>query len=91
MADAETLDAAPGHFELAVIGNAFHRLRRDQVAGRLLGWLKPDGCVAGDEEWQRAFADLLGRWRRMLGAGHRIPANWEEPQQDKSSCSSPSA
>ena len=63
-ADAETLHAAPGHFELAVIGNAFHRLRRDQVAGRLLGWLKPGGCVAlcwshgpqaGDEEWQRAF------------------------------------
>ena len=89
-ADAETLDAAPGHFELAVIGNAFHRLRRDQVAGRLLGWLKPGGRVAlcwssapqgGDEEWQRAFADLLGRWRRMLGAEHRIPANWEEPQR----------
>ena len=89
-ADAETLDAAPGHFELAVIGNAFHRLRRDQVARRLLSWLKPGGCVAlcwsegpqaGDEEWQRAFADLLGRWRRMLGAEHRIPANWEEPQR----------
>jgi ubiquinone/menaquinone biosynthesis C-methylase UbiE len=24
-ADAETLDAEPGHFELAVVGNAFHR------------------------------------------------------------------
>jgi SAM-dependent methyltransferase len=90
VADAETLDAPPGHFELAVIGNAFHRLRRDQVAGRLSGWLKPGGCVAlcwsdgpqaGDEEWQQAFADLLGRWRRLLGAEHRIPANWEEPQR----------
>jgi SAM-dependent methyltransferase len=89
-ADAETLDAAPGHFELAVIGSAFHRLRRDLVAGRLLGWLKPGGCVAlcwsdvpwtGDEEWQRAFGDLLGRWRRRLGAEDRIPANWEEPSR----------
>jgi SAM-dependent methyltransferase len=89
-ADAETLDAAPGYFELAVIGSAFHRLRRDLVAGRLFGWLRPGGYVAlcwsdvpwiGDEEWQRAFADLLGRWRRVLGAEDRIPANWEEPQR----------
>jgi SAM-dependent methyltransferase len=89
-ADAETLDAAPEHFELAVIGNAFHRLGRDLVAGRLLGWLRPGGYVAlcwshgpeaGDEEWQRAFADLLGRWRRKLGAENRIPANWQEPMR----------
>jgi SAM-dependent methyltransferase len=89
-ADAETLDAEPGHFELAVIGNAFHRLHRDLVAGRLLGWLRPGGCVAlcwsygpqaGDEEWQRALAALLGRWRRTLGAEHRVPANWEEPRR----------
>jgi SAM-dependent methyltransferase len=89
-ADAETLDAPPEYFELAVIGNAFHRLRRDLVAGRLLGWLSPGGCVAlcwsdapqaGNEEWQRAFADLLGKWRTMLGAEDRIPANWEEPQR----------
>jgi ubiquinone/menaquinone biosynthesis C-methylase UbiE len=31
-ADAETLDAEPGHFELAVICSAFHRLDRDLVA-----------------------------------------------------------
>lgn len=89
-ADAEALDAAPGHFELAVIGNAFHRLRRDVVSGRVFGWLRPGGCVAlcwsdvpwvGNEEWQRAFADLLGRWRRVLDAEDRIPANWEEPQR----------
>jgi SAM-dependent methyltransferase len=89
-ADAETLDTAPGYFELAVIGSAFHRLHRDLVAGRLLGWLRPGGCVAlcwshgpwvGDEEWQRAFADLLGRWRRRLGAEDRIPANWQEPSR----------
>jgi SAM-dependent methyltransferase len=62
-ADAETLDAEPGHFELAVIGSAFHRLDRDLVAARLLHWLRPGGCLAlcwadvpqlGDREWQRA-------------------------------------
>jgi SAM-dependent methyltransferase len=89
-ANAETLGAEPGHFELAVIGNAFHRLRRDLVAGRLLGWLRPGGRVAlcwshgpeaGDEEWQRALADLLGRWRGTLGAEGRVPANWQEPRR----------
>jgi hypothetical protein len=38
---AEELDAPDGHFSVAVIGNAFHRLPRDLVAGRVLGWLEP--------------------------------------------------
>jgi ubiquinone/menaquinone biosynthesis C-methylase UbiE len=89
-ADAETLDAESGHFELAVIGNAFHRLDRDLVAARLLRWLRPGGCVAlcwsdapqlGDWEWQRALAALLDRWRAALGATGRVPANWAEPQR----------
>jgi ubiquinone/menaquinone biosynthesis C-methylase UbiE len=89
-ADAEALDAEPGHFELAVIGNAFHRLDRDLVAARLLRWLRPGGCVAlcwshgphqGDREWQRALAALLGRWQAALGATGRVPANWAEPQR----------
>jgi len=37
VSSAETLHADPGYFELAVIGNAFHRLDRDLVAGRILG------------------------------------------------------
>jgi SAM-dependent methyltransferase len=89
-ADAETLDAEPGHFELAVIGSAFHRLDRDLVAARLLHWLRPGGCVAlcwadvpqlGDREWQRALAALLNRWQTALGATDRVPANWTEPQR----------
>jgi SAM-dependent methyltransferase len=88
--DAETLDARPGHFELAVIGNAFHRLDRDLVATRLLRWLRPGGCVAlcwsygphqGDEEWQRALAATLDRWRAALGVEDRVPANWDEPRR----------
>jgi ubiquinone/menaquinone biosynthesis C-methylase UbiE len=77
-ADADTLDAEPGHFELAVIGSAFHRLDRDLVAVRLLHWLQPGGCVAlcwadvpqlGDREWRRTLAALLDReWRRTLAA-----------------------
>jgi SAM-dependent methyltransferase len=90
VADAETLDAQPGSFELAVIGNAFHRLDRDLVATRLLGWLQPGGCVGlcwslgpnvGGEEWQRALAATLNRWRAAMGVTDRVPANWDEPRR----------
>lgn len=37
VSSADTLGAQPEHFELAVIGNAFHRLDRDLAAGRILG------------------------------------------------------
>ena len=89
-ADAETLDVPPGYFELAVIGNAFHRLDRDLVAARLARWLRPGGCVAlcwsfgpneGGEQWQRALAATLGKWRAALGAADRVPANWDEPRR----------
>ena len=58
---AETLEAQPDHFELAVVGNAFHRLERDLVARRILRWLVPGGYLAlcwssspwaGGEDWQ---------------------------------------
>jgi SAM-dependent methyltransferase len=84
---AETLAAPPGHFELAVIGNAFHRLNRDPVAERILGWLRPGGHLAlcwtsqpwtGEQGWQRALAAVLDRWKAALGAGDRIPAGWAE-------------
>lgn len=93
-ADAETLDVEAEHFELAVVGSAFHRLDRDLVAARLLHWLRPGGWVAlcwadsphlpaasGDREWQLAFAVLLDRWQTALGATDRVPANWAEPQR----------
>lgn len=84
---AETLRAEPEHFELAVIGNAFHRLDRDLVAGRILGWLQPGGHLAlcwsaspwsGGEGWQRALASALDRWQTALGAGSRVPAGWDQ-------------
>lgn len=90
VADAETLGAQPGHFELAVIGNAFHRLDRDLVAARLFRWLRPGGSVAlcwsngphqGGEQWQQALAATLDRWRAALGATDRVPANWDEPRR----------
>ena len=86
MSAAETLDAEPEYFELAVIGNAFHRLDRDLVAGRILGWLQPGGSLAlcwssgpwtGAEDWQRALAANLDKWKAALGAQHRVPAGWD--------------
>jgi SAM-dependent methyltransferase len=92
VSDAETLDAVPEYFELAVIGNAFHRLGRDLVAGRILGWLKPGGCVAlcwssgpwaGEEDWQRTLAATLDRWKTALGAEHRVPVGWDLARQHR--------
>jgi hypothetical protein len=82
----ETLDAGPESFELAVIGNAFHRLDRDLVAGRVLGWLTPGGHLGlcwsdspwvGEQDWQRTLAATMDRWRTALGAQDRVPAGWD--------------
>jgi SAM-dependent methyltransferase len=90
VASAETLHAPREYFELAVIGNAFHRLDRDLVAGRLAGWLQPGGRLAlcwstqpwtGGQPWQCALAAALDKWRTALGAQQRIPAGWEQAQR----------
>jgi SAM-dependent methyltransferase len=87
---AETLGAAPESFDLVTVGNAFHRLDRDLVAGKILGWLKPGGYLAlcwstqpwmGAEDWQQAFAATLDRWKAILGTENRIPANWDLARQ----------
>lgn len=89
LSSAEALTAPPGYFELAVIGNAFHRLNRDLAASRVLEWLRPGGHLAlcwtsqpwdgnGAQSWQRALVALLDRWKAALGAGDRIPAGWAE-------------
>jgi SAM-dependent methyltransferase len=87
---AETLNAEPGYFELAVIGNAYHRLDRDLVAGRVLSWLKPGGYLAlcwsagpdsGEEDWQRTLAATLDEWTAALGAAGRVPAGWDLVRQ----------
>ncbi len=46
IAAAEDLTAPERSFDLAVIGNAFHRLRRAAVAERVLRWLRPGGHPA---------------------------------------------
>jgi SAM-dependent methyltransferase len=87
VSSAETLSVPPEYFELAVIGNAFHRLDRDLAVGRVFSWLQPGGHLAlfwtsqpwdGEQGWQRALAAVLDRWKAALGAGHRIPAGWEQ-------------
>jgi SAM-dependent methyltransferase len=90
VSSAETLHAEQGYFELAVIGNAFHRLDRDVTARRVLGWLRRGGHLAlcwssqpftGEGDWQRALAATLDRWMAALGAAGRIPAGWDLARQ----------
>lgn len=82
---AETVELE-GPFELVAIGNAFHRLDRDVVAGRVVDWLGPGGCVAllwspvpwvGRAPWQPALGRLLGEWMQRAGATDRVPPGWE--------------
>jgi hypothetical protein len=90
IASAEDLHAEPGSFELIVIGNAFHRLRRALVAERAYAWLEPGGCLAlcwptgpwaGHQNWQRALDAVLRRWQNALGASGRVPLGWDRPRQ----------
>ncbi|MGW1747486.1 class I SAM-dependent methyltransferase [Streptomyces sp. NPDC002092] len=89
---AEDLHAEPGSFELIVIGNAFHRLRRTVVAEFAHAWLKPGGCLAlcwstspwaGPKDWQHALDSLLRRWQDALGAAHRVPPGWDQARQEE--------
>jgi hypothetical protein len=53
VADAETLDAEPARFELAVIGNAFHRLEHRWSLAELAGYVRSTSflppSVLGDQ------------------------------------------
>jgi SAM-dependent methyltransferase len=84
-AEAERVDLRRD-FELITIGNAFHRLDRQQVASRSCSWLVPGGGLAllwgrapweGAGAWQRAMAELLDAWAERVGATDRVPAGWE--------------
>ena len=90
VSSAETLVAGPESFELVVIGNAFHRLDRDLVADRIVGWLTPAGHLAlcwsdspwvGEQDWQRTLLAILDRWKTALGARDRVPAGWDRARQ----------
>jgi SAM-dependent methyltransferase len=79
--------AIDGDFDLVAIGNAFHRLDRNEVARRTASHLRPHGCVAllwggspgpGDEPWERAFNATTERWRDALGVRDRVPEGWEQ-------------
>ena len=92
VARAEELDAPPGAFELVVIGNAFHRPRREVVAANAHRWLKPNGHVAlvwstgpwaGDADWQRAMSGVLEGWRTKVGAHALVPAGWDQVRRER--------
>jgi SAM-dependent methyltransferase len=85
-AAAENLAAPEASFDLVTIGNAFHRLRRDAVAAKVLRWLRPGAHLAllwggspndGDAPWQQALRDQMRRWQQRPGAEQRVPASYE--------------
>jgi SAM-dependent methyltransferase len=85
VSSVEELSADSAGFDLVTVGNAFHRLHRDQVARRVIEWLRPGGRLAlcwssspwtGHADWQKTLSGLLDRWRNRLGTGDRIPRDW---------------
>ena len=92
VSSAECLDGEPGFFDVVVVGNAFHRLDRDAVAGRVFDWLKPGGYLAlcwssspwmGETGWQRALGAVIDRWRSALGAESRVPSGWDAARRSR--------
>jgi SAM-dependent methyltransferase len=93
---AEELSAPEQHFDLVTIGNAFHRLRREAVAARVVRWLRPGGFLAllwggspsrGDALWQQSLRATVQRWQHRPGAERRIPVGYDDgraarPDQD---------
>jgi SAM-dependent methyltransferase len=82
---AEELSLPAASIDLAVIGNAFHRLPRDVVAGLLYGWLKPGGYLAvvgggGPEENPPSLSASGGPapWQEAL---HAVLARWQPPDR----------
>ncbi len=85
---AEELSAPEGSFDLVVVGNAFHRLRRTAVANLVYGWLRPGGHLAlawtdapwnGDAPWQGALRESMRRWQ----PADRIPAGYEQDRRER--------
>lgn len=92
VADAEEFSTGTDDFDLVTIGNAFHRVRRRDVARAARTWLRPGGCFAllwggtpnvppgavglHEAEWQVAIAALMAKWMAALGE-ERIPATFQ--------------
>jgi SAM-dependent methyltransferase len=72
-------------FDLVVVGNAFHRLRRRRVAqAAATEWLRPGGRLAliwsnppwdGERAWQRVLAAAMEHWMDIADATDRVPAD----------------
>ena len=87
VSSAESLDAEPGSFELAVIGNAFPRLDRDLAArpgptagsSRAGAWRCAGRPYRGpaSKAWQRALATFMQVAGGSSGPGNRAPAGWD--------------
>jgi ubiquinone/menaquinone biosynthesis C-methylase UbiE len=92
VADAEEFSTEGERFDLVAIGNAFHRVRRRDVARAARGWLRPGGFFALlwggtpnvppgsvgllEAEWQVVLAELMKKWMSALGE-ERVPSTFQ--------------
>jgi SAM-dependent methyltransferase len=87
---AEELAAPEQSFDLVTIGNAFHRLRRQQVADRVLRWLRPGGYLAllwggspveGGAPWQQTLQATMQSWHDRNGVAHQLPPGYQAARE----------
>ncbi len=88
---AEDLMAPDGLFDLVAIGNAFHRLPRQVIAGRTFRWTRPGKFLAllwggspweGEEPWQQALSAIMERWKTKAATRDRVPAGYEQDRRE---------
>jgi len=97
--DAEDFEAGANRFDLVAIGNAFHRLRRRDVARAARGWLRSGGFLAllwggtpnllpehagrPEAAWQTAIAAVMEKWMAIVG-NDRVPATLRDELEAES-------
>ncbi len=89
---AEDLSVPDDYLDLATAGNAFHRLRRAQVAASVFRWLRPGGHLAlvwggspweGGAPWQQELLAVMDRWQTRAGIHSRVPASYQQDREDR--------
>lgn len=69
---AEEVNAPAGEFDLITMGESFHRFNQPVILGKVLGWLRPGGCLAGmgcrnvwngSEPWHDVLRAVRDRWK----------------------------
>jgi ubiquinone/menaquinone biosynthesis C-methylase UbiE len=92
IAAAEDLSLPEDSLDLVAVGNAFHRMQRETIAGNVFRWLRPGQFLAllwggapwpGPASWQMAMSATVSRWMARAEIHDRIPSNYDEVRRQR--------